>query len=64
MIRAGRTFAVGPPEVVETSAAATHLARLSRPERAYCRLAEKFAILELGAQLPGFGRRALLSGPE
>jgi deazaflavin-dependent oxidoreductase (nitroreductase family) len=64
VIRAGRTFTVGPPEVIETSAAGSLLARLSRPERAYCRLAEKLAILELGEQLPGFGRRAHLSEPE
>ena len=64
VIRAGRTFTVGPPEVIETSAAGSVLARLSRPERAYCRLAEKLAILELEEQLPGFGRRADLSEPE
>ena len=57
VIRAGRTCAVGPPEVVDTSAASAQLARLSRPERAYCRLAEKLAILELGEELPGFGPR-------
>ena len=64
VIRGGRTFVVGPPEVIETSAAGSLLARLSRPERAYCRLAEKLAILELEEQLPGFGRRGRLSGPE
>ena len=64
VIRAGRTFVVGPPEIVETSAAGSLLARLSRPERAYCRLAEKLAILELGERLPGFGRRARVSEPE
>jgi hypothetical protein len=64
VIRAGRTFVVGPPEIVETNAAGSLLARLSRPERAYCRLAEKLAILELGERLPGFGRRARVSEPE
>ena len=64
VIRAGRTFTVGPPEVIETSAAGSLLARLSYPERAYCRLGEKLAILELGEQLPGFGRRRLLTEPE
>jgi deazaflavin-dependent oxidoreductase (nitroreductase family) len=58
VIRAGRTFSVGQPEVIETSAAGSLLARLSPPERAYCRLAEKLAILDLEAQLPGFGRRS------
>jgi deazaflavin-dependent oxidoreductase (nitroreductase family) len=47
VIRAGRTFMVGPPEVIETRAAGSLLARLSGPERAYCRLAEKLAIFEL-----------------
>jgi deazaflavin-dependent oxidoreductase (nitroreductase family) len=61
VIRAGRTFVVGPPEVIETKAAGSVLARLSPPERAYCRLAEKLAILELGEQLPGFGRRRRLN---
>jgi deazaflavin-dependent oxidoreductase (nitroreductase family) len=57
VIRAGRTFVVGPPELVETTDSASLLARLSRPERAYCRLAEKLAVLELEERLPGFGRR-------
>ncbi len=57
VIRAGRTFTVGPPEVIDTSEAGLLLARLSPPERAYCRLAEKLAILELAEQLPGFGPR-------
>jgi deazaflavin-dependent oxidoreductase (nitroreductase family) len=55
VVRRGRTFVVTPPEVSETASAGWVLARLSRPERAYCRLAEKLAILELGEQLPGFG---------
>jgi deazaflavin-dependent oxidoreductase (nitroreductase family) len=57
VIRAGRTFVVGAPEVVATSEAGSLLARLSRPERAYCGLAEKLAVLDLEEQLPGFGRR-------
>jgi deazaflavin-dependent oxidoreductase (nitroreductase family) len=62
VIRAGRTFTVRPPEVIDTSGAGPLLARLSRPERAYCRLAEKLAILELAEQLPGFGP-GRVSGP-
>jgi hypothetical protein len=62
VIRAGRTFTTRPPEVIDTSGAGPLLARLSRPERAYCRLAEKLAILELAEQLPGFGPRRV-SGP-
>ena len=62
VIRAGRTFTVRPPEVIDTSGAGLLLARLSPPERAYCRLAEKVAILELVEQLPGFGPRRV-SGP-
>jgi deazaflavin-dependent oxidoreductase (nitroreductase family) len=57
VVRVGRTFTVRPPEVIDTSDAGPLLARLSRPERAYCRLAEKLAVLELGEQLPGFGAR-------
>jgi deazaflavin-dependent oxidoreductase (nitroreductase family) len=57
VIRAGRTFTVRPPEVIETSGAGRLLTRLSPPERAYCRLAETLAILELAEQLPGFGPR-------
>jgi deazaflavin-dependent oxidoreductase (nitroreductase family) len=64
VIRAGRTFTVAPPEIVDTSEASQLLARLSRPARAYCRLAEALAILQLGEQLPGFGaRRRGVSGP-
>jgi deazaflavin-dependent oxidoreductase (nitroreductase family) len=62
VIRAGRTFTVRPPEIIDTSGAGRLLARLSPPERAYCRLAEKLAILELGERLPGFGPRRV-SGP-
>jgi deazaflavin-dependent oxidoreductase (nitroreductase family) len=57
VIRAGRTFTVRQLEVIDTSGAGPLLARLSPPERAYCRLAEKLAILELGEQLPGCGPR-------
>ena len=57
VIRGGRTFTVGSPEVIDTSEARPLLARLSRPERAYCRLAEKLAVLELDEKLPGFGPR-------
>ena len=55
VVRAGRTFTVRAPKVVDTSGAGLILARLSPPARAYCRLAEKLAILELGEHLPGFG---------
>jgi hypothetical protein len=35
---------------------------LARPSpRAYCQLAEKLAVLDLQAQLPGFGGRGRLS---
>jgi deazaflavin-dependent oxidoreductase (nitroreductase family) len=63
VIRAGRTFVVGVPEVVDTREADSLLARLSPPERAYCRLAEKLAMLDLEEQLPGFGGRGRLSEP-
>jgi len=57
VVRGGRTFAVGPPEIVDASASDQLLAQLSPPARAYCRLAEEFARVELGEQLPGFGPR-------
>jgi hypothetical protein len=63
VIRAGRTFIVGAPKVVATKEAGSLLAHLSPPERAYCRLAEKLAMLDLEAQLPGFGRRSRISEP-
>jgi deazaflavin-dependent oxidoreductase (nitroreductase family) len=63
VIRGGRTFVVGAPEVVATREAGSLLARLSPAERAYCRLAEKLAMLDLEEQLPGFGRRGRLSEP-
>ena len=63
MIRGGRTYVVGPPEILATSEAASLLARLPRPARAYCRLAEKLAILELEERLPGFGPRRRLDEP-
>ena len=56
VVRAGRTYVVGSPEIVETAGAVEVLARLSPPARAYCRLADKLAILELGERLSGFGR--------
>jgi deazaflavin-dependent oxidoreductase (nitroreductase family) len=57
VVRRGRTFAVAPPEIVGLSEAGPLLARLSRAERAYCRLADSLATLELGEQLSGFGPR-------
>jgi len=55
VVRAGRTYEAGPPHVVETSAAASELGKLSPPARRYCRLADHQVIFELGARLPGFG---------
>ena len=55
VVRAGRTHEAGPPRVVETSAAASELGKLSPPARRYCRLADYQVIFELGARLPGFG---------
>jgi hypothetical protein len=56
IVRGGRTYVVGPPELVETNDATEVLERLSHFGRRYCRLAEKVAVFELGEQLPGFGR--------
>jgi deazaflavin-dependent oxidoreductase (nitroreductase family) len=60
VIRAGRTFKVGEPRVIDTADAAL-LSRLSRPTRAYCQLADKLVILDIGAQQPGFGPRPQVS---
>ncbi|MPY80335.1 MAG: hypothetical protein GEV04_18125 [Actinophytocola sp.] len=54
LIRAGRTYALPRPTVVDTDAAA-ELSSLSPLARTYCRLADKQAIFELGDPLPGFG---------
>jgi deazaflavin-dependent oxidoreductase (nitroreductase family) len=54
-VRGGRTYALSAPRVVDTSAA-TELSRLSPPARAYCLLADKQVVFEIGDRLPGFGR--------
>jgi deazaflavin-dependent oxidoreductase (nitroreductase family) len=56
VVRMGRTYELSAPQVVETSAA-TELARLSPPARAYCELADKQAVAQIGERLPGFGPR-------
>jgi deazaflavin-dependent oxidoreductase (nitroreductase family) len=56
VIRAGRTIRVGTPLVVDTPDAAV-LEKLSPLSRAYCRLADKQVVLELGQKQPGFGPR-------
>ena len=50
----GRTFELGEPRVVDTSTAA-ELVRLSPVARAYCRLAVKQVLAEIGEHLGGFG---------
>jgi deazaflavin-dependent oxidoreductase (nitroreductase family) len=47
VIRAGKSFDVLDVDVVNTSET-TFLSRLSAPSRAYCRLADKQVMLELG----------------
>ena len=54
IVRAGRTYELGRPHVVETDAAA-ELSRLSPVARAYCRLADKQMLAEVGARIGGFG---------
>lgn len=54
VVRRGRTFELVGPRVVDTSTAA-ELERLSPPARAYCRLADKQMLAEVGTQLGGFG---------
>jgi deazaflavin-dependent oxidoreductase (nitroreductase family) len=54
IVRAGRTYELGRPQVVETDAAA-ELSRLSPVARAYCRLADKQMLAETGERIGGFG---------
>lgn len=56
VVRMGRTYELSAPRVVDT-AAATELAHVSPPARAYCRLADKQAVAQIGERLPGFGPR-------
>ena len=56
VVRAGRTYELSAPRVVDTSAAAAELSRLSAPARAYCRLADRQVMVEIGERVPGFGR--------
>jgi deazaflavin-dependent oxidoreductase (nitroreductase family) len=56
VIRAGRSFTVGSPQVIDTSEAAV-LSELLPPARAYCRLADKQVTLEIGERQAGFGPR-------
>ena len=63
VVRMGRTFKLREPRVVDTSTAA-ELARLSPLARAYCRLADKQVLAEIGERLGGFGPgRASSAGP-
>ena len=54
IVRAGRTYELARPRVVETDAAA-ELSRLSPVARAYCRLADKQMLAEVGPRIGGFG---------
>ena len=56
VVRMGRTYEVSAPRVVDTNAA-TALSRLSPTARAYCRLADKQVLFEIGDRLSGFGPR-------
>ena len=55
-VRMGRTYELSAPRVVDTSAA-VELSRLSPLARAYCRLADKQVLFEIGDRLRGFGPR-------
>jgi len=63
VVRIGRTFELSGPRVVETGAAA-ELARLSPIARAYCRLADKQVLAEIGERVGGFGPGRTVRGPE
>src|SRR5881392_3359698 len=54
VVRMGRTFELREPRVVDTSTA-LELSRLSPLARAYCRLADKQVLAEIGERLGGFG---------
>jgi deazaflavin-dependent oxidoreductase (nitroreductase family) len=56
IVRAGRTFAVGPLHTLATEDARV-LSKLSPLARRYCRLAAKQVTIELRGQQPGFGPR-------
>ena len=56
VVRMGRTYEVSAPRVVDTNAA-TALSRLSPIARAYCQLADKQALFEIGDRMLGFGPR-------
>ena len=59
VVRGGRAFKLeGAPRVVDTSAA-SELSGLPAPARAYCRLADKQVLLQIGERRPGFGRHRL-----
>lgn len=60
IIRAGQTFKVGEPRVIDT-AGATMLGTLPLRTRADCRLADEQAILDIGGRQPGFGPRPSVS---
>ena len=53
-VRLGRAYELGPPRVVDTRAS-PELERLSPLARAYCRLADKQVLVEIGHRVPGFG---------
>src|SRR5438445_5371502 len=56
LVRMGRTYELSAPRVVDTSVA-PELSRLSPIARAYCRLADRQVLFEIGDRLPGFGPR-------
>ena len=56
LLRIGRTYELSAPRLLDTSAA-SELSRLSPVARAYCRLADKQALFQIGEQLPGLGPR-------
>lgn len=54
VVRMGRTFELREPRVVDTSTAA-ELSRLSPLARAYCQLADRQVLAEIGERLGEFG---------
>lgn len=55
VIRAGRTYELLREARALDTDATTELARLSRRARAYCGLADKQLLIQIGGKLPGYG---------
>ena len=55
VVRLGRTRPLAGPPRVSATDATPELERLGVLARAYCRMADNQAVMDVGARLPGFG---------